>query len=287
MSKRLEFFFDVGSPTTYLAWTQVPAIAERRGAELDLRPFLLGGVFKATGNASPVTIEPKGKYLFKDIERCARRFNVPFRLNPHFPINTLALMRGAVAAKMDSELERYLDIVFPDIWEHGSNMADPDVVGQSLSKGGLDPQRFAARIQEDEVKQALIEATREAVERGAFGWGWDDVLPFFRKMETDVDYDGPMHGHDGPMAVRRIFEDRWPGFTKGFMKAAQAEGYRDIGDKNAVFEDGYFPIAVANSEGRRTSTARSKKATSTARKRTRSDSVTSGRTSAAPYRSSR
>ena len=93
------------------------------------------------------------------------------------------------------------------------------------------------------------------VERGAAGWGWDDVLPFFRKMETDVDYDGPLHGTDGPMAVRRIFEDRWPGFTKGFMKAAEADGYRDIRDKNAVFEDGYFPIAVANSDGHRTSTA--------------------------------
>lgn len=93
------------------------------------------------------------------------------------------------------------------------------------------------------------------VERGAAGWGWDDVLPYFRKMESDADYDGPLHGKDGPMTVRRIFEDRWPGFTKGFMAAAAEEGWEDIRDKNAVFSDGYFPIAVANSEGRRTSTA--------------------------------
>ena len=169
MSKQLEFFFDVGSPTTYLAWTQVPAIVERRNAQLDLRPFLLGGVFKATGNASPITIEPKGKYLFEDIERFVRRYDVPFRLNPYFPINTLALMRGAVAAKMDGELQRYLDIVFPAIWEHGLNMGDPEVVGRTLSAGGLDSARFRARIQEDGVKQALIAATQEAVERGAFG----------------------------------------------------------------------------------------------------------------------
>ena len=93
------------------------------------------------------------------------------------------------------------------------------------------------------------------VECGAAGWGWEDVLPYFRKMETDVDFDGPLHGVEGPMTVRRIFEDRWPGFTQGFIRAAEADGFRDIRDKNAVFEDGFFPIAVANSDGRRTSTA--------------------------------
>lgn len=93
------------------------------------------------------------------------------------------------------------------------------------------------------------------VERGAAGWGWNDVLPYFRKLETDVDFDGPMHGADGPMIIRRVFADRWPGFTRGFMRAASAEGWAEIGDKNAVFTDGYFPIAVATAEGRRVSTA--------------------------------
>ena len=92
-------------------------------------------------------------------------------------------------------------------------------------------------------------------ERGAKGWAWDDVLPYFRKLENDVDYDGPLHGSDGPMAVRRIFADRWPGFTRGFMQAVEEEGWQDIRDKNAVFSDGYFPIAVSNRDGRRTSTA--------------------------------
>lgn len=92
-------------------------------------------------------------------------------------------------------------------------------------------------------------------ERGAKGWGWNDVLPYFRKQETDVDFGGPMHGKDGPMVVRRIFEDRWPGFTRGFIKAAEEDGWKDIRDKNGIFEDGYFPIAVANQDGRRTSTA--------------------------------
>ena len=93
------------------------------------------------------------------------------------------------------------------------------------------------------------------VERGAKGWGWKDVLPFFKKQETDADFDGPLHGKDGPMEVRRISADRWPGFTKGFVEAVKQEGWEDLKDKNAVFDDGYFPIAVANKEGRRTSTA--------------------------------
>lgn len=93
------------------------------------------------------------------------------------------------------------------------------------------------------------------VERGAKGWGWDDVLPYFKKQETDVDFDGPLHGQDGPMAIHRIFEDRWPGFTKGFVEAARDDGWTDLKDKNGVFGDGYFPIAVANQDGQRTSTA--------------------------------
>lgn len=93
------------------------------------------------------------------------------------------------------------------------------------------------------------------VERGAEGWGWEDVLPYFKKQETDVDFDGPLHGQDGPMAVRRLPAERWPGFTKGFVEAARKEGWKDLKDKNGVFDDGYFPIAVAHQEGRRTSTA--------------------------------
>ena len=93
------------------------------------------------------------------------------------------------------------------------------------------------------------------VARGARGWGWDDVLPYFKKQETDVDFDGPLHGKDGPITVRRVKEDRWPGLVTGFMQAAEEEGWRNLQDKNGVFEDGYFPIAVANEDGRRKSTA--------------------------------
>jgi 5-(hydroxymethyl)furfural/furfural oxidase len=92
-------------------------------------------------------------------------------------------------------------------------------------------------------------------ERGAAGWAWNDVLPYFKKLETDADFDGPMHGKDGPMTVRRVAADRWPRFTRGFVRAAAEEGWRDLRDKNAMFSDGYFPIAVANAENRRVSAA--------------------------------
>ena len=100
MSKQVEFFFDVGSPTTYLAWTQLPALCERSRAELVYRPMLLGGVFQATGNVSPGTVAAKGRYMDADMARFARRYGVPFAMNPHFPINTLTLMRGAAGAQL-------------------------------------------------------------------------------------------------------------------------------------------------------------------------------------------
>src|SRR5690606_34706627 len=97
MSKTVEFYFDFGSPATYLAWTQLPAICAEAGARLVYRPMLLGGVFQAAGNASPISVPAKGRYMFRDLARFARRYGVPLQFNPHFPINTLALMRGAVA----------------------------------------------------------------------------------------------------------------------------------------------------------------------------------------------
>ena len=169
--KRVEFFFDVGSPTAYLAWTQLPRIAAETGAELVWRPMLLGGVFKATGNASPVTIPAKGRWMFADIERWARRYGVPLVMNPHFPINTLTLMRGAVGIEMrerDSFL-RYLDVVFGAMWRESRNMNDPAVVAQTLREGGFDPERVLALAADPEVKAQLIANTDEAVARGAFG----------------------------------------------------------------------------------------------------------------------
>jgi 2-hydroxychromene-2-carboxylate isomerase len=171
MNRTVEFFFDVGSPTTYLAYTQLPAIAASRGAQVAWRPMLLGGVFKATGNASPVSVPAKGRWMADDIRRWARRYGVPFAFNPHFPINTLTLMRGAVGMQMrepDAFL-RYLDVVFAAMWREPRNLGDPAVAADVLRDGGIDPARVAALAALPEVKAQLIANTDEAVARGAFG----------------------------------------------------------------------------------------------------------------------
>ncbi len=169
MSTPIEFFFDVGSPTTYLAWTQLPGLAARTGSTITYRPMLLGGVFKATGNASPVEIPAKGANMMRDIERYAEHYGVPFRANPHFPINTLTLMRGAAACAPGAELERYLGAIFSAMWAQAQNLGDPEVVRSVLTTAGIDADDIFARVQTPEVKQALVATTEEAVRRGVFG----------------------------------------------------------------------------------------------------------------------
>ena len=169
--KTVEFFFDFGSPATYLAWTQLPAICSAAGATLAYRPMLLGGVFQATGNASPITVPAKGKYMLTDLARFARRYDVPMRFNPHFPINTLALMRGAVGLQLrdPGRFDVYVTAVFRAMWVEGRNMGDPAVVAEVLAQAGLDPQSILALTGDPAVKDALKAATEEAVRRGAFG----------------------------------------------------------------------------------------------------------------------
>jgi 2-hydroxychromene-2-carboxylate isomerase len=169
--KTVEFFFDFGSPASYLAWTQLPAICSAAGATLAYRPMLLGGVFQATGNASPVTVPAKGKYMLTDLARFARRYGVPMRFNPHFPINTLALMRGAVGLQLrdPGRFDGYVTAMFRAMWVEGRNMGDPAVVAEVLAQAGLDPQSILALTGDPAVKDALKAATEEAVGRGAFG----------------------------------------------------------------------------------------------------------------------
>ena len=167
----IEFFFDFGSPTTYLAHTQLPRIAAETGAALVYRPMLLGGVFKATGNASPVTVPAKGRWMGEDIARWARRYSVPFVFNPHFPINTLTLMRGAAGMQMKHPelLTRYLDAVFHAMWVQPRNLGDAAEVAAVLAPLGLSPEAFTALVSDSDVKAALVAATEEAVARGVFG----------------------------------------------------------------------------------------------------------------------
>ncbi|HTQ77438.1 MAG TPA: 2-hydroxychromene-2-carboxylate isomerase [Burkholderiales bacterium] len=171
MAKTVEFFFDFGSPTSYLAYTQLPKIAAAAGAEIAWRPVLLGGVFKATGNASPVTVPAKGKWMGSDMARWARRYGVPFAMNPHFVINTLALMRGAVGYQMRhaAQFERYCEAMFRGMWQQQRNLGDAEEVARTLAQAGLDAGGFPALAADPEVKARLIAATDEAVARGVFG----------------------------------------------------------------------------------------------------------------------
>ena len=171
MNKTLEFYFDLGSPATYLAYTQLPSLCEQTGCQLIYQPMLLGGVFKATGNASPATIPAKGRYMFQDLARYARRYGVPFRLNPHFPINTLLLMR-AVTGIQRQQPERFLDFIdclFQAIWVDGRNLNDPATVAAVLSEHGFDPDTVLALTADEDVKAALKDNTEQAIRRGVFG----------------------------------------------------------------------------------------------------------------------
>ena len=167
----VEFFFDVGSPTSYLAWFQLPKIAAETGAQIIWRPMLLGGVFKATGNASPVSVAAKGRWMNADIRRWAERYGVPFRFNPHFPINTLTLMRGATGLQLRGaeDFARYLDVVMRAMWEVPRNLGDPAVLAATLSASDFDAEAFAALVADPEVKARLVATTEEAVARGVFG----------------------------------------------------------------------------------------------------------------------
>jgi 2-hydroxychromene-2-carboxylate isomerase len=171
MSKSVEFFFDFGSPTAYLAWTQLPQIAAARGATLVWRPMLLGGVFKATGNASPVTLPAKGRWMNQDMARWARRYGVTLRLNPHFPVNTLTLMRIATGLQMrrPADFERCVATVYRAMWETPVDIGDAAVLADVLQRAGFDAQALIALAGDAEVKAKLVANTEEAVARGVFG----------------------------------------------------------------------------------------------------------------------
>jgi len=166
----LDFYFDVGSPTAYLAHCRLGQLAATHDLRVTARPMLLGGVFKAAGSSSPLAVPAKGRYMVEeDLPRFARRYGVPLNVNPFFPINTLALMRGVFAARELDREAAYVDAVFRGIWVEARNLADSAVVARVLEDAGLDAQAIAACSGTLAVKQALIEATERAVARGVFG----------------------------------------------------------------------------------------------------------------------
>jgi 2-hydroxychromene-2-carboxylate isomerase len=171
MSRQVEFFFDVGSPASYLAWTQLPALCAEAGATLVHRPMLLGGVFQATGNASPAAVPVKGAYSRVDLGRYARRYGVPLQHNPHFPIITLMLMRAATGVQMRTpeRFQDFLRTVFTGLWVDALDLNQPAITASVLAGGGFDPAAILALANDPEVKAQLRATTDEAVARKVFG----------------------------------------------------------------------------------------------------------------------
>ena len=170
MTKTVEFYFDFGSPYSYLAYKALPGVAAAHGAQIVWRPMLLGGVFKATGNHSPVEIPAKGKWMQQDMQRWAARYGAVFRNNPHFPINTLVLMRGAAGMQMrGQDFDKYVEAIFRAMWENPRNLGDPAELAAVLRQAGFDADAFLALVNDPAVKEQLKKNTEEAVARGVFG----------------------------------------------------------------------------------------------------------------------
>ena len=173
-AKAPQFLFDFGSPNAYLSHEAIPAIEQRIGVRFEYVPILLGGIFKATNNKSPAEslagIKNKPEFQAIETERFVKRFHVkPCAWNPFFPVNTLNLMRAAIAAQLDGVFEKYVDAAFHHMWVEPKKMDDPEVATKALATSGLDAVRLFARAQEPEVKAKLVQNTQSAVERGAFG----------------------------------------------------------------------------------------------------------------------
>ena len=169
MTKTVTFYFDYGSPATYLAWTQINNIIEEANATLTMIPMLLGGVFKETGNVSPATVLAKGKWMNNDLKKHAELYNVEFNSNSFFPINTLNLMRGAIAAQNMNIFQKYSEAIFTGIWVKDLNLGDISILQDYLDKSDINTVKLFDLAQSDEVKTILIQNTKEAVAKGVFG----------------------------------------------------------------------------------------------------------------------
>ncbi|MDX2204728.1 MAG: 2-hydroxychromene-2-carboxylate isomerase [Hyphomicrobiaceae bacterium] len=174
MAPRVEFHFDFGSPNAYIAHKLIPGIEARTGARFAYVPVLLGGVFKLTNNQAPMLqfkgIKNKLEYQRLEMQRFLKKYGLSaFKTNPFFPVNTVQIMRGAVAAGMDGKLAAYVDAVFHHMWEEPKKMDDAEVIRAALAQSGLDAERLTGRMQDPDVKEALLKSTESSVARGNFG----------------------------------------------------------------------------------------------------------------------
>jgi 2-hydroxychromene-2-carboxylate isomerase len=174
MSTTIEFIFDFASPNAYLAYRALPLILARTGARLAINPCLLGGIFKATGNVAPMVafapIKGKLEYEMLELRRFVAKHRLDkFRLNPHFPVNTLTLMRGLVAAREIGQEAAYLEMGLAGLWEEGLKLDDPEILARRVDSAGLNSASLLAAAQTDRVKLKLADNTAAAVARGVFG----------------------------------------------------------------------------------------------------------------------
>ena len=169
MTKSIEFLFDFGIPTSFLAYKQLPKIAARHGARIVWTPILLGAIFKATGNTSPAMIPAKARYMNADLARFAKSYGVILNFNSHFPVNTLPLMRGAVAYQATPQFDVYVNAVFDAMWSHPRNLNDQNEISHVLNDIRIEPSDFLKLIERSDVKEKLKANTEGAVARGVFG----------------------------------------------------------------------------------------------------------------------
>ena len=172
--KKIEFYFDFASPNAYLSHKVLKQIVEKKNVEVKYIPVLLGGIFKATNNKPPMEqffgVKNKNEYQNLEMERFIKRHGLHnFKMNPHFPVISLQIIRGAVAAEMDGYLEDYIDKVLVHMWEEPKKMDDPEVIKTAYEESGFDSEQLMAQMQDPDVKAKLISNTEAAVERGVFG----------------------------------------------------------------------------------------------------------------------
>lgn len=199
MAKTVDFYYDFVSSASYLAFKRLPAMVSAAGGEIRWKPMLLGGVFKAVGNSSPVLIAAKGKWMFEDMKRTADKHGFAFSVNPSFPLNTIMVMRGAIAAeKLGPEvLDPYMALMFDGAWATGEDLSKPEVVMELMEKAGLPAVEIANLAQDKVIKDELRANTEEAVARGTFGaptfyvnaemhWGQDRLDAVMEALERDA-----------------------------------------------------------------------------------------------------
>ncbi len=187
MGKKVEFFYDLSSPYSYLASTRIEGICEKLAAELDWKPFLVGGVYKETGNRAPLEVPSKKTYMIQDVKDWARHYAVELNFPDLFPVNSVKSMRGALVAKEQGRIGDYTKKLFELYWIQNEDISQDDVLRLALRELGMDHELFMRRINEQEIKDELRNETAEAVRRGAFGapsifvgdrmfWGNDRLL---------------------------------------------------------------------------------------------------------------